>query len=66
VTEDSELPPRERAKRYRALAEDARTEAARATAQKVRESYIIIAERWEDMALDLERRLARGTNWEVD
>ena len=66
MTENRELPPPERAKRYRAFAEDARKEAERVTDRKVREAYIIIAERWEDMAADVEQRLARGKDWEVD
>jgi len=37
------LPPKERAKRYRELADDARREAAKATSEAVRESYLIIA-----------------------
>jgi hypothetical protein len=62
----SHLPPRERAERYRKLAADARAEAERVIErQALHESYIIIAKRWEDMALDIERRLARSDRWEV-
>ena len=60
VTEYSLLPPRERAKTYRALANDARKEAAQVNDRRVKEAYVIIAERWDDMAADIERGLVRS------
>ena len=46
----SELPAKERAKHYRKLAGDARREADIAQAD-VRNSYLIISEQWERLAL---------------
>jgi hypothetical protein len=48
-----DLPAVERAKRYRALAEDARREAAVANGA-ARQSYLIIAERWGQLVADAE------------
>jgi hypothetical protein len=53
VSEFSGLPPLARAKRYRALAQDARNEAAKATGA-LRESYPLSAEAWDKMAEELE------------
>jgi hypothetical protein len=53
VTEFSEMPPVERAKRYRQFAADARGEAANATGP-AKKSYVIIAEHWDKLAADLE------------
>ncbi|HYM18029.1 MAG TPA: hypothetical protein VEU06_05650 [Micropepsaceae bacterium] len=64
--EYSQLPPRERATKYRELASDAGQQAELVSDRKLRESYLIIAERWDDMAADIDRRLARGQAWEVD
>ena len=49
----SRLPARERAKRYRQLADDARCEAAQTAsdASGVRESYLIIAGQFDHLAL---------------
>ena len=47
------LPPHARAKRYRALAQDARNEAEKATGA-LRESYLLSAEKWDKMAEELE------------
>ncbi len=49
MTDFSELPPSERAKRYRQLAEDALREAEQAD-DSVRESYLLIAEQWNRLA----------------
>ena len=46
----SYLPPQERATRYRQLAADARREAGQAT-DGVRESYLIFAEQFDQLAL---------------
>ena len=62
MTEYSHLPPLERAAKYRELATDARNEAARVSGGAVKESYIVIAERWEELARGIEERLARGKN----
>jgi hypothetical protein len=45
----SDLPPAERAKQYRRLAEDALQEANKGTGA-VRESYLIIAEQFKRLA----------------
>ena len=52
-TEFPDLPPAEQAKRCRALAEDARREAAGAKGS-LRESYLITAKRFEQLAVDAE------------
>jgi hypothetical protein len=51
--EFSHLPPKERAKRYRELAQDARREAANSKGA-AHQSYLIIAEQWEKLARDAE------------
>ena len=53
LTEFDQLPPLARAKRYRALAQDARDEAKKVYGP-LRESYRISAEKWEAMAAELE------------
>ncbi len=58
VIDFSHLPPLERARRYRDLAEDARCEAENAKGA-ARESYRLIATQWEQLAEDIEKR-ARG------
>ena len=60
MSEYWQLPPHDRAKRYRVLAEDARREAANATGE-TRDSYQAIAEQWDKLAEDLEKR-ARKAN----
>jgi hypothetical protein len=51
MAEFDNLPPLQRAKHYRALAEDARREAAAANGP-ARQSYLIIAENWDKLAAD--------------
>jgi len=53
VTELSELPPVKRVERYRALATDARREAA-ACNGAMRESYLLMAHHWEILARAVE------------
>ena len=53
MAEFDDLPPLQRAKRYRALAQDARREAANAKGA-LRQSYILSAEKWEKLADELE------------
>jgi len=53
MPEFSHLPPKERAKRYRELAQDARREAA-SSKGAANKSYLIIAEQWEKLAADAE------------
>jgi len=55
VTDFSQLPPLERAKRYRQLAEEARREASNAQGE-ARQSYCVIAEQWDRLAADVEKR----------
>jgi hypothetical protein len=66
VTEYIDLPARERAAKYPQLAEGACKEAERVKDRHVKEGYVLIAERWEEMACDVERRLLRGTEWGID
>ncbi len=66
MTDFSHLPLRERVKKYREQAAEARKAAARIDDRSIREAYIIIAERWEALALNVEWRLARGKDWEGD
>ncbi|HYM18560.1 MAG TPA: hypothetical protein VEU06_08360 [Micropepsaceae bacterium] len=60
MSEYWQLPPQMRAKRYRELADDARREAANARGD-TRDSYQAIAEQWDKLAEDLEKR-AKKTN----
>jgi hypothetical protein len=66
VTEYSHLPPRQRVAKYRERGENARKQAQRVQDEQVKRSYMLIAERWEEMARDTERRIARGDRWEID
>ena len=50
MTDFAALPPKVRAKHYRALADQARSE-AEATDSRLRESYILMAENWDRLAL---------------
>ena len=54
LTEFDQLPPLARTKRYRALAEDARRDAS-GVAGSVRESYLLSAEKWDKLAVEVER-----------
>jgi len=60
VTEFSDMPPFERAKRYRQFAADARSEAVNATGA-AKKSYVIIAENWEKLAADIEASIKPKT-----
>jgi hypothetical protein len=51
MTDLSALPPRERARRYRALAREAREKAALCTGE-LQSSFIRVAEKWEQQALE--------------
>ena len=53
MTEFSELPPKERAKRYRQLAQDAEKLAGQSKGG-IRESYLIMAEQWRKLADEVE------------
>jgi hypothetical protein len=53
MTEFSELAPRERAKRYRQLAQDAEKLAGQSK-DRIRESYLIMAEQWRKLADEVE------------
>ena len=53
MTEFDDLPPLQRAKRYRVLAQDARDEAKKVYGA-LRESYLLSAEKWEAMAAEIE------------
>ena len=51
----SELPPAERAARYRELAAEALERAQAAGGEDIRQSYRLMAEQWNKLAADLER-----------
>ena len=51
MTEISELPPRERAKRYRQMAREARLKAA-ACMGEIQATFIKSAGKWEQLALE--------------
>lgn len=53
MPEFSELPPREKAKRYRQLAQDAEKLAAQSR-DRIRESYLLMAEQWRKLADSVE------------
>jgi hypothetical protein len=53
LTELSGLPPRERAKRYRELAREARLHAVNSKADK-RDAFVKLAGKWEQLALEAE------------
>ena len=53
MSELSDLPPRERAKRYRKLAREARIHAANAKAEE-QAAFIRYAGKWEQLALEAE------------
>ena len=53
MTELSDLPHRERAKRYRELGRSARLDAA-ASKGEVREAFIKVAGQWEQLAREAE------------
>jgi hypothetical protein len=55
MTEMSELPPLQRIERYRALAADARREAA-ACNGALRESYLLMARHWDILAKAVEAK----------
>ena len=56
----SHLPPKERAKRYRVLAADARREADGADGIAVKESYRIIARQFEHLARMADDEISDG------
>jgi hypothetical protein len=62
--EFSDLPLLERIQKYRAMATDARKQAEMTSSQTARRSYVVIAEHWEALAADAQRRLGSGKkNW---
>jgi hypothetical protein len=56
MTELSDLPPKERARRYRQLAVDAEVEGRRALGA-ARQSYELLAAHWRKLADELETKL---------
>jgi hypothetical protein len=52
-----QLPPSARAKRYRSLAGDARRVAEKMDGE-VRGSYLMLADQWDRLALEAEKRAA--------
>jgi hypothetical protein len=59
MTELSELPPDRRAASYRALAEDAEREAARARDETMRSAYLVMAQQWLQLAEEVETAARR-------
>ena len=57
MDENLQLPPLARAKRYRSLAGDARR-AAENIDGAVRGSYLMLADQWDRLALEAEKRAA--------
>jgi hypothetical protein len=56
LSELSGLPPRERAKRYRQLAREARVHAANSKADE-RAAFVKFAGKWEQLALEAEAEI---------
>jgi len=56
-----QLPPSARAKRYRSLAGDARRAAEKIDGE-VRGSYLMLADQWDRLALEAEKRAADPTS----
>jgi|GraSoi_2013_40cm_1033754.scaffolds.fasta_scaffold34310_2 hypothetical protein len=63
IGEFSELPLMERIQKYRAMALRARKEAERASSKVARKSYALIADHWDALAVDAEKKLESGKNW---
>ena len=66
MTEISDLPPKERAARYRALAEDATRQAARAGSERMRESYRMMAAQWIRLAEEADGLAAKADGQKND
>jgi hypothetical protein len=58
VTDPSDLPPHERARRFRELAAEAARDAAR-TKDALREAYLLLHRGWLQLAEDIEASLKR-------
>jgi hypothetical protein len=54
ITDWIELPPSERAERYREMVQEMRSSAATATSEETRRAYLKMAVEWLDMAESLE------------
>ena len=54
------LPARERVARYKSLAADAERLAGEARAPSVRQSYLVLAEQWRQLADEVEAHLGRA------
>ena len=57
---DSPESPEERLARYRALAEAARKDAARAGPGELRDLYLMLGQRWDALGDDFEKTLKRN------
>jgi hypothetical protein len=60
MQELSDLPPEQRAAKYREFAADAEAWAERSSGQ-ARQSYLLIAEQWRKLADELVNRVAKKT-----
>ena len=59
MTEISELPPRERAPRYRELAREARLQAANSKGE-AQAAFVKLAGQWEQLALEADAEADAG------
>jgi len=64
VTDPSDLPPRERARRFRELAAEAARDAER-TKDALREGYLLLQRGWFQLAEDIEASLKRKSEDDV-
>ena len=64
MTDPSDLPPRERARRFRELAAEAARDAER-TKDALREGYLLLQRGWFQLAEDIEASLKRKSEDDV-
>jgi hypothetical protein len=62
ISENSDLPLLERIQKYRDMALDARGKAETVTSQTARRMYIVLAEHWDALAVEVEQSLKIGTS----
>ena len=60
MTELSDLPPTERARRYRDLAEEAERHAKETRGGHIRDAYLVMASQWRKLAEETESTERRG------
>lgn len=62
-SEVSDLPLLERIQKYRGMAYEARQAAETASSRAAKDLYKVIAEHWETLAQDTERKLGTDRTW---